>query len=60
MAELRILPPAAKYFKKLKDKQLKRLFQEAIDEIMEVSTIIAGVIYCQRFSYVQYLHRFSL
>ena len=35
MAELRILPPAAKYFKKLKDKQLKRLFQEAIDEILE-------------------------
>ena len=35
MTELRILPPAAKYFKKLKDKQLKRLFQEAIDEILE-------------------------
>ena len=34
MAQLRILPPAAKYFKKLKDKRLKKLFQEAIDEIL--------------------------
>ena len=31
MAELRILPPAARFLKKLKDKQLKRLYQEAID-----------------------------
>ena len=35
MAELRILPPAAKYFKKLKDKQLKDKFKNAIDEILE-------------------------
>ena len=35
MAELRILPPAAKYFKKLKDKKLKSLFQEAINLILE-------------------------
>ena len=34
MAELRILPPAARFFKKLKDRQLKRLYQEAIDGII--------------------------
>ena len=35
MAELRILTHAAKYFKKLKDKKLKSLFQEAINLILE-------------------------
>ena len=35
MAVLRILPPAAKYLKKLKDKKLKSMFQEAIDLILE-------------------------
>ena len=35
MAELRILPPAANFLKKLKDKKLKKLYQEAIDEILE-------------------------
>ena len=35
MAVLRILPPAAKYLKKLKDKKLKSLVQEAIDLILE-------------------------
>lgn len=35
MAELRILPPAAKFLKKLKDKKLRKLYQEAIDEILE-------------------------
>ena len=35
MAELRILPPAAKYLKKLKEKQLKMLFQDAIKLILE-------------------------
>ena len=33
MADLIILPPAAKYLKKLKDKRLKKLYQDAIDEI---------------------------
>ena len=33
MAEVRVLPPAAKYLKKLKDKKLKTLYQEAIDKI---------------------------
>ena len=33
MAEVRFLPPAAKYLKKLKDKKLKTLYQEAIDKI---------------------------
>ena len=35
MTELRILPPAAKYLKKLKDSHLKKLFQNTIDEILE-------------------------
>ncbi len=33
MANLVILPPAAKYLKKIKDKRLKKLYQDAIDEI---------------------------
>lgn len=33
MANLIILPPAAKYLKKLKDKRLKKLYQDAIDDI---------------------------
>ena len=33
MADLIILPPAAKYLKKLKDKRLKKLYAEAIEEI---------------------------
>ena len=39
MAEVRFLPPAAKYLKKLKDKKLKKLYQEAIDEICEDYTV---------------------
>ena len=35
MARVRILPPAAKFLKKLKDRNLRRLFQEAIDRIAE-------------------------
>lgn len=35
MTEVRFLPPAAKYLKKLKDNKLKRLYQEAIDRIRE-------------------------
>lgn len=35
MAELRVLPPAAKFLKKLKDKKLKLLYKEAIDAILE-------------------------
>ena len=34
-ASLRILPPAARYLKKLKDKKLKILFQKAIDAILK-------------------------
>ena len=34
MVELIVLPPAAKYIKKLKDKKLKHLYKEAIDEIV--------------------------
>ena len=39
MAELRILPTAARFLKKLKDKQLKRLYQETIDAILEDPSI---------------------
>ena len=35
MTEVRFLPPAAKFLKKLKDKKLKLLYQEAIDKIRE-------------------------
>lgn len=39
MTEVRFLPPAAKYLKKLKDKQLKAMYQEAIDKIRKDHTI---------------------
>lgn len=39
MTEVRFLPPAAKYLKKLKDKKLKTLYQDAIDNIREDHTI---------------------
>lgn len=39
MTEVRFLPPAAKFIKKLKDKKLKMLYQEAIDKICEDHTI---------------------
>lgn len=39
MTEVKFLPPAAKFLKKLKDKKLKLLYQEAIDKIREDHTI---------------------
>ena len=39
MTEVRFLPPAARYLKKLKDKKLKDLYQNAIDMIREDHTI---------------------
>lgn len=52
MTEVRFLPPAAKYLKKLKDKKLKSLYKDAIDEICLNHTIgelkqgdLAGI-YC--------------
>ena len=39
MVQLRILPPAAKFLKKLRDKRLKALYQEAIDRILEDHTV---------------------
>ena len=39
MAEVRFLKPAANFLKKLKDKQLKKLYQEAIDDICQDYTI---------------------
>lgn len=39
MNDVRILPPAYKFFKKLKDKKLKNLFQEAINKIAEDYTV---------------------
>ena len=35
MTEVRFLPPATKFLKKIKDKRLKTLYQEAIDRILE-------------------------
>lgn len=35
MTEVIFLPPAAKFLKKLKDKKLKSLYQEAVDMIRE-------------------------
>ena len=39
MANLIFLPPAAKYFKKLKDKRLKLLYDDAIKDICKDPTI---------------------
>ena len=39
MTEVRFMPPAAKYLKKIKDKKLKALFQDAIDKIREDYTV---------------------
>lgn len=39
MTEVRFLPQAAKFFKKLKDKKLKTLYREAIDEICQDHTV---------------------
>ena len=35
MTEIRFLPPAQRFIKKLRNQALKRLFQQAIDEIAE-------------------------
>ena len=35
MTQVRFLPPAARYLKKLNDKKLKGLFQNAVDKILE-------------------------
>ena len=39
MTEVRFLPPAAKFIKKLKDKNLKLLYQEAVDKIRSDYTV---------------------
>lgn len=39
MTEVKFLPPAAKFIKKLKDKKLKTLYQEAIDRIQQDHTV---------------------
>lgn len=39
MTEVRFLLPAARFLKKLKDKKLKTLYQEAIDKIREDHTV---------------------
>lgn len=39
MAEVRFLPPAAKFFKKLKDKKLRELYKNAIDNICADFTV---------------------
>ena len=39
MTEVRFLPPAAKFIKKLKDKELKNLYHDAVDKIREDYTV---------------------
>lgn len=39
MTEVRFLPPAAKFIKKLRDKKLKSLYQQAVDKIREDYTV---------------------
>ena len=39
MTEVRFMPPVAKYLKKIKDKKLKGLFQDAINKIREDHTV---------------------
>ncbi len=39
MTEVRFLPPAAKFIKKLKDEKLKILYQKAVDKIREDHTV---------------------
>ena len=39
MAEIRFLPPAAKFFKKIKDKKLKKIFESTIKLIADDPTI---------------------
>ncbi len=39
MTEVRFLPSAARFLKKIKDKKLKTLYQQAIDKIREDHTI---------------------
>jgi len=39
MLQVRFLPPAAKFIKKLKDKKLKDLYKKAVDEICEDYTV---------------------
>ena len=39
MTEVRFLPPAAKFLKKIKDKKLKSLYQQAVDKIAEDHTV---------------------
>ena len=39
MTDVRFLPPVAKFIKKLKDKKLKMLYQEAVDKIRRDHTV---------------------
>ena len=39
MTEVRFLPPAAKFLKKIQDRKLKTLYQEAIDKIRTDYTV---------------------
>ena len=39
MTEVRFLPHAARFLKKLKDKKLKTLYQDAVDKIREDYTV---------------------
>ena len=49
MTQVQILPPAAKFLKKLKDKKLKSLYKEAIEMICEDYSISGFKVYQQYF-----------
>ena len=54
MTQVQILPPAAKFLKKLKDKKLKSLYKEAIEMIckdnpLEVNQYFQGIILLAKF-----------
>ena len=49
MTQVQILPPAAKFLKKLKDKKLKSLYKEAIEMICEDYSIGEGSLRTAKF-----------
>ena len=51
MTQVQILPPAAKFLKKLKDKKLKSLYKEAIEMICEDYSMYGYDIYYNKTNY---------
>ena len=51
MTQVQILPPAAKFLKKLKDKKLKSLYKEAIEMIGDLAGMYGYDIYYNKTNY---------